>query len=293
LSWSARRRRSPPNKFYVVDDASANRTYEYAAAGSSVENYALNTGNTAPRGAASTAAGYKVWVVDANRNVYVYNAAGGPLGSWTAGTLANNAIVEGIATDGSDVWIVDAKSDKVFRYSNTAGRTSGSQTATSFSLNGGNANPKDIVTDGVHLWVVNDSTADKVFKYTLTGTLVGSWTIAGAGSSPTGITLDPSGGGSLWVVDNGTDRVYQFDNARGLAAGSLSPSASFALAAGNTNPQGIADPPAPGTAMAHVTAPAVRSSTLRARPSHPAPQSTRAVEARRDGGYIPLIMLDD
>ena len=32
-------------------------------------------------------------------------------------------------------------------------------------------------------------------------------------------------------------------NARGLTGGSLSPTTSFALAAGNTNPQGIADPP--------------------------------------------------
>ena len=106
----------PPTKFYVVDDASANRTYEYAANGVAVENYSLGSGNTAPRGAVSTALGDKTWVVDANRNVYVYNNSGGLLGSWTAGTLASNATVEGIATNGTDVWIVDAKSDKVYRY---------------------------------------------------------------------------------------------------------------------------------------------------------------------------------
>ena len=72
------------------------------------------------------------------------------------------------------------------------------------------------MTDGVNLWVVNDSTTDKVFKYTLSGSLVGSWTIAGAGSSPTGITLDPAHVGNLWIVDSGTKRVYQFDNAAGL-----------------------------------------------------------------------------
>ena len=76
----------------------------------------LNTGNAAPRGAASTIAGDKTWVIDANRKVYVYSASGALLGSWTAGTLANNATPEGIATNGTDVWIVDSKSDKVFRY---------------------------------------------------------------------------------------------------------------------------------------------------------------------------------
>ena len=243
----------PATKFYVVNDASTDRTYEYSATGSAVENYALNSGNTAPRGAASTAAGDKVWVVDANKKVYVYNTSGGLLGSWTAGSLASNATVEGIATNGTDVWIVDAKQDKVFRYTGAASRLSGSQNAaSSFSLNSGNTSPKDIVTDGTSLWVVNDSTTDKVFKYTLSGSLLGSWTITGAGTSPTGITLDPSSVGNLWIVDSGTDRVYQFDNAAGRTSGSQSPSTSFALAAGNTNPQGIADPPVPTSGASQV-----------------------------------------
>jgi Calx-beta domain-containing protein len=232
-------------KFFVVDDATANQTFEYASGGVSVEAYALNSGNTAPRGAASTAAGDKVWVVDANKKVYVYNTGGGLLGSWTAGSLNAQAQVEGIATNGTDIWIVDAKQDKVFRYTGAASRLSGSQNAaSSFSLNASNTNPKDIVTDGTSLWVVNDSTTDKVFKYTLAGSLLGSWTIDSANASPTGITLDPTNVSHLWIVDNGTDRVYQYDNAAGRTSGSQSASTSFALAAGNTNPQGIADPPA-------------------------------------------------
>lgn len=246
---------TPPTKFYVVEDASTNRTYEYGATGSAVENYGLNAGNTAPRGAASTLVGDKVWVVDANKKVYVYNTGGGLLGSWSAGSLASNATVEGITTNGTDVWIVDAKSDKVFRYTGAASRLSGSQNAaSSFNLNSGNTTPKDVVTDGSSLWVVNDSSTDKVFKYSLSGSLLGSWTITGAGSSPTGITLDPAGGENLWIVDNGTDRVYQFDNARTRTSGSQSPSTSFALAAGNANPQGIADPPMPAVGTPQIAA---------------------------------------
>ena len=182
--------------------------------------------------------------MDANKNVYVYNTSGGLLGSWAAGSLASNATVEGIATNGTDVWIVDAQQDKIFRYTGAASRLSGSQNAaSSFALNSSNTSPKDLVNDGTNLWVVNDSSTDKVFKYTLSGSLVGSWTVTGAGTSPTGITLDPTHVANLWIVDSGTDRVYQFDNAAGRASGSQSPSTSFALAAGNTNPQGIADPP--------------------------------------------------
>jgi hypothetical protein len=239
----------PATKFYVVNDAAINRTYEYAADGASIENYALSGGNTTPRGAASTAAGTTLWVGDKNRKVYVYDADGVMQGSWTAGTLTTTAQVEGLATNGVDIWIVDSKSDKVYRYANAAARRSGSQTAASnFSLNNANKNPKGIVTDGVFLWVVDDSTTNKVFKYALNGALVGSWTIDSANKTPTGLTIDPSGASQdIWIVDSGTDRVYQYANGRAKTTGSLPAAATFHLSAGNTNPQGIADPPKPMT----------------------------------------------
>jgi hypothetical protein len=241
---------SQPTKFYVVNDGSFNRTYEYAARGDVTMSYNISSGNAAPRGATSTAAGDNVWVVDANKKVYVYDAAGGILGTWSAAGLNPSAQVEGIATNGTDIWIVDAKQDKVYRYAGAASRLSGSQNAvSSFSLNSANKNPKDIVTNGAHLWVVDDSSTDKVFKYTLSGSLVGSWTISVGGGSPTGITIDPSNVSDIWIVDNATDRVYQFTAAASRTSGSQSPADSFALAAGNTNPQGIADPPATSGAV--------------------------------------------
>lgn len=253
-------------KFYVVDDATSNLTYEYGSGGAVAENYALNSGNTAPRGAASAAAGTTVWVVDANKKVYVYNSSGVLLGSWTAGGLNAQAQVEGIATNGTDIWLVDNKQDKVFKYTGAASRLSGSQNAaSSFNLNSANKDAKDIVTDGTSLWVVNDSTTDKVFKYTVAGALLGSWTIDAANASPTGITLDPSNPAHLWIVDSGTDRVYQYDNAVSRTSGSQSASLSFALAAGNTNPQGIADPPVSEEAFASESIPG-GVTTLQAQP---------------------------
>jgi hypothetical protein len=233
-------------KFYVVDDGSANRTYEYEAPGTPIENYTLNSANTAPRGAASAVAGDRVWVVDNNRKVYVYNTSGGMLGSWTAGSLASNATPHGIATNGTDVWIVDDRSDKVFKYTGAASRLSGTQNAaSSFNLNSSNGSPRDIVTDGASLWVVNDASTNKVFKYTVAGSLLGSWTIDSANSTPTGITIDPTNVSDIWIVDSSTDRVYQYVGAASRISGSESAATSFALAAGNTNPQGIADPPTP------------------------------------------------
>ena len=79
----------------------------------------------------------------------------------------------------------------------------------------------------------------------MSGSLVGRWTIAGGGGAPTGITLDPIAPSHLWIVDSNTDRVDQYDNSIGRISGSQVASTSFALAAGNTDPQGIADPPPP------------------------------------------------
>src|SRR4029079_18005556 len=95
-------------KFYVVNDGSPDQTYRYGAPGNAIGNSALNSGDSAPRGAASTVAGTTIWVADANRNVYVYNTAGALLGSWSAGGMNPSAQVEGIATNGTDIWLADA-----------------------------------------------------------------------------------------------------------------------------------------------------------------------------------------
>jgi hypothetical protein len=99
-----------------------------------------------------------------------------------------------------------------------------------------------MVTDGTSFWIV-DGTSLKVFKYTLAGKLLGSWAIDPADAHPTGITINPANVSDLWIVDSGTDKVYQYVGAAGRTAGSQNAAATFALAAGDTNPQGIADPP--------------------------------------------------
>jgi hypothetical protein len=114
------------------------------------------------------------------------------------------------------------------------------------------------VTDGTSFWVV-DGSALKVFKYTLSGSLLGSWKIDPADTHPTGITINPNNVSDIWIADNGTDKVYQYVGAATRTSGSQSAAATFALAAGNTNPQGIADPPPADLRVMPATAPASAS----------------------------------
>jgi hypothetical protein len=235
-------------KFFVVDGGTVS-TYEYGSGGTSEEISPQLSNNTSPRGVATTAAGTTVWVTDANKNVYVYDNHGVLLGSWAAGGLPAAANVTGIATNGSDIWLVDPSSTaKVYKYTGAASRLSGAQNAgSSFSLAGGkngDTNPQDIVTDGTSFWVV-DGTARKVFKYALSGSLLGSWAIDPANTHPTGITINPSNVSDIWIVDNGTDKVYQYVSAASRTSGSQNAGATFNLNPFDTNPQGIADPPPP------------------------------------------------
>jgi sugar lactone lactonase YvrE len=243
-------------KFFVVDSGTV-KTYEYGSGGTSEEiTVPQLSSNTAPRGVATTAAGTTVWVADVNKNVYVYDNHGVQLGSWSAGSLPNKAQVTGIATNGIDVWLVDSNSDKVYKYTGAANRLSGSQNAaSSFTLvsgKNGNTSPQDIVTDGTSFWVV-DGTALKVFKYSLSGSSLGSWTIDPANAHPTGITINPSNVSDIWIVDNSTLKVYQYTAATGRTSGSQNASATFALNPYDTNPQGIADPPTPTSGASRAT----------------------------------------
>ena len=238
-------------KFFVVDK-SDNMTYTYTASGTGVSQSGLQSGNSDSRGAASNLAGDKLWVVDKDRFIYVYQVDGTRVGAWKAKDIGNEA--EGIAVAPTDVasdptfgdiWIVDRDKKKVFFFDAAAGRKSGEfNSNSSFNLVSANDHPKGITTDGASLWVVDDDGGtEQVFKYTIGGKPLGSWEIADAVlEEPRGITLDLYGGTTLWVVDKKSDMVYQFDNAIGLSSGSKASDGAFALTAANSDAEGIADP---------------------------------------------------
>lgn len=261
-------------KFFVVDNG-VDDTFQYTATGTLTLNHNLASTNLDPKGVVTSLDGSTVWVLDGKKIVFVYNASGTLLGSWTT---TSPKTPTGIATNGTDLWIVDKGNDRVYYYAGAASRLTGSATATSsFALGSGNTTPEGITTNGTTLWVVNSATTDKVFVYTTAGALQGSWTIGN--TTPTGLTIDPSGTSqSLWIVDSGTDRVYEYTNARSRISGSQAAATSFALAAGNTSPQDIADP---RTFLTATTAAASSAPFI--------PLPTRLGDARRD--FIAKVVL--
>jgi hypothetical protein len=82
----------------------------------------------------------------------------------------------------------------------------------------------------------------------------------------------------LWIVDNVTHKVYQYVGAAGRTTGSQKASATFALAAGDTKPQGIADPP---------PADLLNSTAAEPLPSGAVPSAGAAFFPALAGGAIP------
>ncbi len=243
-------RRVAASKFFVVD-SSTDRFYGYNTFGAATGDQALAAANTESRGITGDAQGTTLWVLDRNKSVYVTTTSGVAQGSWTATDLSTSP--EGIAKDGNHLWMVDSANKRIYWYQNAAANTSGTDTAEKTFALAAAVVPKGLTTDGTSLWVVSDSTANTVFRYTIvkdgTGTPTsltpsGSWTLAAANTTPTGITLDPTGvSKSLWVVDLGTDTVYEYANGTLLSSGTnVAAVASFKLSSGNTTPQDIFDP---------------------------------------------------
>ncbi len=243
---------TPPAKgtrFYVVDYSNRS-TFEYQTDGKLVETYGLPKENKKPLGVAANLDGSLVWTVDKQKRVFIYDDAGKKLGMWVPKGLSKP---DGIATDGTDIWIVDRSADTVYFFAGGANRRNGNASPTSqFALHRANRQPKGITTDGTSIWVVNDTgKTDSVFKYDTAGALLGRWTIDAANTKPAGITIDPNHVDDVWIVDSAADRVFEYLAGATRTSGTKAADRTFDLDAANVNAQGIADPrPAPAVASA-------------------------------------------
>ncbi|MGB7160274.1 MAG: putative Ig domain-containing protein [Tepidisphaeraceae bacterium] len=225
-------------KFFVADTGTDN-VYRYSAGGIASGFFNYDYQLTDPRGVAASPLGDTLWTIEMNGQVIVHEPDGDYLGNWLASD-ATHAV--GVTTDGLDMWVVDKDQKKVFRYSGAAAQRAGTAVAgSSFALDAANASPSDLVTDGVSIWVVDDG-ANSVFKYTLGGVLLGSWALDAANANPSGIAW-AQGQSDLWVVDRLDKVVYRYANATVRTSGSQAAADTFALAAANASPEGIADPP--------------------------------------------------
>jgi IgGFc binding protein/Putative Ig domain/PKD domain len=229
-----------PTKFFVADGP-IHSTFRYDQAGNPIDSWSQpKPGNQNPRGLASNADGSKLWCLDANHEVYITGPTGANLGEWQP---SGPSQAEDLTVWGNDQWIVDAGNRRVYYYAGGAGYTGPHGPTSSFALAAANQAPTGVVTDGQKLWVTDRPGGPaRVFVYTLAGQPLGDWGLDAADDDPQGITLNPTDPRDLWVVDRADAVVYRYADATGWLAGSHTAADTFALAAANHEPYGIADP---------------------------------------------------
>ncbi|MCU0961709.1 MAG: PKD domain-containing protein, partial [Pirellulaceae bacterium] len=230
-------------KFFVVD-ALSGATFRYASDGRSQGSLATGTYVHDPRGVASNRDGTRLWTVSSDHTVHVFDAQGTHDGSWAPDQLSSP---QGIATDGTDLWVVDRGDGRIHYFAEGGARTFGTASADAvYLLHVDNRSPSDLVArDGV-FWVTDDL-LDQVFVYDAHDDqfrYLGRWSLDAANADASGIALDPSGASDdLWVVDRVDRLVYAYVGGTTWRGGNRAADSSFALAIGNSAPEGIADPP--------------------------------------------------
>lgn len=227
-------------KFFVID-AAANSVFRYTPEGEENSDFFLST-SPSVRDITSNVDGSKLWIVDAvGRAVETRSPDGWKYGAWHALDMYDP---QGIATDGTDIWIVDRMLRSVLKYDGAASLREGTVTADStFELVSENMSPTGMATDGHTLWITDDR-VDSVFLYdAATGEFLGSWALDLENADPIGITNDPTGASdSIWILDYADKLVYEYANAAAIVAGTAAVVGTFALAEGNDRPMGIVDP---------------------------------------------------
>lgn len=229
--------------FYTVDRAAC-QMFHYDAAGNVLN--ATNLADANPVGVTADATGQTIWVSDANGSIYVYSSSGSLKGSWSAQQITNP---QDLATNGADIWVLDATAKRVYRYSGAASRLNGTQAPTSsFALDAGDQDPTGLATDGTTIWVT-DRASGKVFVYSASsGSKLGSWSLDPNNTDATGVTLNPNNVGDLWVVDRQKATVFHYRGATAWRSGSPAATDTFALVGADADAEGIADPNMPPTA---------------------------------------------
>ena len=195
-------------RFYVVD-ALSDAAFRYTSDGTS--NGQLATGQEVrnARGVTSNLAGDRIWVVEGDRSgrVLAFGSDGEQVDCWYA---AGTVQPEGLATDGTDIWLVDASLREILHYPGAAAFTGGLTASNSFALHPENVSPTGLATDGNVLWVCDD-VRDAVFVYSAAGDYLGHWLLDASNADPSGITNNPAGGSNLWVVDREDLLVYEYE----------------------------------------------------------------------------------
>jgi hypothetical protein len=148
-----------------------------------------------------------------------------------------------LAIDGDQVWVSDASTKKIYRYSLASlfSGTGNLNAAQEMAVPSGNNKPGDLALDATYVYSLDESTKQlyRVPKAGGSATLSKVLKETGGGSlgNPSGVVLS---GGDVYVSDFGKDKFYKYSLSSLFAgSGNQNASAQWSAASGNGDARGL------------------------------------------------------
>ncbi|MGR6087970.1 MAG: T9SS type A sorting domain-containing protein [Arcticibacter sp.] len=207
---------------FLVTDITGNKGYYYDAGFGYLST--TNLSSTILNGVTNAEDVYvtasHAYVLDGvNKRVYRTNAPGTAavqsrlLRTNTGKALGAN--VKGMVIKGDSLYVLDASTRSLYRYSLAAaynGTTTNLNAVQKISLNSGNSSGEAVAFDGSYLYVLNNGTTKNLYRYTFAGTYSAvsrplRTNTGGTLSTVTGAVVD---GINLRIVDRGLDRSLTY-----------------------------------------------------------------------------------
>lgn len=229
---------------FCVCDHEDDWVYKYDASGTLVDDFDLSDGPVRPQGV--SVEGTNIYVLNSGGDyIYHYTCSGDFQGvsKRLLHAMPSGIVTNGLAIDGDDLWLVSSPPYKLYRYSLSTAFPGGSDlnAAQEINLNAHNKGATGLAIDTSYLYVL-DIEDLQVYRYPRSGgSAVVSRVLRGVGGSslgePRGATID---GDFIWVVDCGTDKIYQYDKEELFSgSGALNATWEFELDPANGDASGI------------------------------------------------------
>ena len=199
------------------------------------------------------AVGDYIYVLDhPDHKVYKYTCSGTCVGVskdlLKLGGPSSIGLSQGLAIYGTQMWVVSGNDKNIYQYPLSAvfpgpGTLNAAQ---EIALDKGNKGAEALAIDSNYLYVLDYDTSGKETRFyrypypagtpvTVSKVLL-EYTSNNKLQSPAGAMLD---GTSLWVVDSGTDKMYEYNIADLFGSGTINATSEFALDSANTDASGV------------------------------------------------------
>ena len=243
-------------KFNVSDKSNA-KIYKYDDTGAFVGSFDLAVdlpeyNNSSPMGVA--AVGEYVYVIDhADKQVYKYTCSGTLVEVSKVLLKADGPSsvgnIDGLAIDiiADEMWVLSGNKKNIYYYPLSAAFPDGGDlnAAREIELDTANQGAVGLAIDSTYLYVLDYDTSSKDTRFYRYLRADGSVTVSkvlkevggGALQNPAGAMLD---GTSLWVVDSGTNMMYEYDMTNLFPdGGTINAASEFPLDSANDDASGV------------------------------------------------------